>query len=73
MSRPAKRGPGRPPVSEEGTARLAVDVAAPVKRELGTLAKQLGTEVAPLVREAIDAHLPRVRRRVRLLAESEET
>lgn len=70
MTAPAKRGRGHPPVSEEGTARLVTYVAAPDKAELERLAIKLGTKVGPLVREAIEAHLPRVRRRVRLLAES---
>lgn len=63
MTTPAKRGPGRPPVSEEGRARLVAYVAPSVKTELEQQAERLGTSAGELVREAVEAHLPRVRRR----------
>lgn len=60
-----KRGRGRPPVSDEGTAVLVARVPAPAKAALESEALRLGTDVAVLVREAIEAHLPRVRRRAK--------
>jgi len=59
----AKRGPGRPPISREGTARLVAYVGAAVKAELEAQAARLGTSAGELVREAVEAHLRRVRRR----------
>lgn len=58
-----KRKPGRPPVSTEGTARLVAYVAPSTKAELEEQAQRLGTSAGELVREAVEEHLPRVRRR----------
>ena len=63
MTTPAKRGPGRPPLSDEGRARLVAYVAPSTKAEVEAQAERLGVSAGDLVREAIDAHLPRVRRR----------
>ena len=63
MTTTTKRGPGRPPVSREGTARLVAYVAPTVKAELEAQAARLGTSAGELVREAVERHLPRVRRR----------
>lgn len=61
MTAPKRRG--RPPVSDEGTARLVAYVAPSTKAELEQQAERLGTSAGELVREAVEAHLPRVRRR----------
>lgn len=63
MTAAAKRGPGHPPVSPEGTARLVAYVAPSVKAELTAQAERLDTSAGAIVREAVEAHLPRVRRR----------
>ena len=65
MTTTPKRGRGRPPLSDDGgtAARLVAYVAPEVKTELDAHAERLETSTGELVREAIEAHLPRLRRR----------
>lgn len=64
MTAAAKRGPGHPPLAEgERTVRLVAHVPESTKAELEEQAKRLETSAGALVREAVEAHLPRVRRR----------
>lgn len=53
----SRRGPGRPPVSEEGTARLVARVGPATKAEIEARAEQLRTSAAELVREAVERYL----------------
>lgn len=65
MTDETKRGPGRPALSATGgrASRVTVWLPADVAAELAAEAKRLGAKESELGREAIEAHLPRVRRR----------